>query len=186
VRVLQLTLMLALSVPMLGAGQIPVKPQETFSARVEAGASGEVAATSLTIHVERYTTSNEQHAAMTALQTGGAAGLTAALRMMPSTGYVEVGVRRWAIRYASQEATPTGRHIVIVLDQPMCFRDGQENARRNWFDVAVIKFDVGATGTGEGTVAAAARIVAGGPAGDELTDDSDERITLVAVTKIDS
>jgi hypothetical protein len=186
VRLILFTFTLAFSVPTLGAGQIPSKPQETFSARAEAKVAGGVAATILTIHVERYTTDSERHAAVTALETSGSAGLTAALRKTPSTGYVEVGDRRWAIRYARQEPTPKGRQVVIVLDQPMFFLGGGElnPKRREGFELAVIQFEVDESGTGQGTMAAAARLQAGGPAGVELTDYSDEPITLVTVTKI--
>jgi hypothetical protein len=55
---------------------------------------------------------------------------------------------------------------------------------REGFELAVIQFEVDQTGTGQGTMSAAARIQALGPAGVELTDYSDEPITLVTVTKI--
>jgi len=173
-------------VATLAAGQIPSNPQEMFSARAEAKEAGGVAATTLKIHVDRYTNDKERRAAVTALERGGSAGLTAALRYTPSNGYVEVGDRRWAIRYARQEPTPTGRHIVIVLDQPMFFLGGGElnPKRREGFDLAVVQFEVDAAGTGQGTMAAAASIRALGPAGVELTDYSDEPITLVNVTKV--
>jgi hypothetical protein len=186
VRLILFTFTLAFSIPTLGAGQIPSKPQETFSARAEAKTAGGVAATMLKIHVERYTTDNERHTAVTALETGGSAGLTAALRKTPSSGFVEVGDTRWAIRYARQEPTPKGRQIVVVLDQPLFFLGGEElnPKRRDGFELAVIQFEVDSTGTGQGTMAAAARLRAGGPAGIELTNYSDEPITLVTVTKI--
>lgn len=187
-RLLLLTLSFALSVPTLGVGQIPSNPSETFSARAEAKAAGGVAATMLRIHVDRYTTDKERHVAVTAFETGGSAGLTAVLRMTPSTGYVEVNDRRWAIRYARQEPTPKGRRIIVVLDQPMFFPgDGELNPRpREGFELAVIQFEVDDRGTGQGTLAAAARVRAGGPAGVELTDCADEPITLVTVTKVGS
>jgi hypothetical protein len=188
VRVLLFTFTLAFSASTLAAGQFPTKPEETFKARAEARAAGGVATTMLTIHVERYTTDNERQAALTALQTGASAALTAALRKTPSIGFVEVGDRRWAIRYARQEATSTGRHIVIVLDQPIFFLGGGEpNARpRDGFDLAAIQFDLDATGIGQGTLAAAARIEAGGPSGVELTDYSKDPISLVTIAKITS
>jgi hypothetical protein len=186
-RVLLLAFTLAWTVPGIGAGQIPGMPDETFSARAEGAAAG-MAATELRIHIDRYTTDAEQQAAVTALETGGSAGLATAFRVTPATGYVEIGVRRWAIRYARQERTPNGRKIVIVLDQPVVFPGGGEpNLRlRDRFQLAVLQFEVDAAGTGQGTMAAAARIGRGGATGVELTDDSNEPIVLVAVTKIAS
>jgi hypothetical protein len=188
VRILLLTLSFTLSLPTLSASDIADKPPETFSARAEARVAGGVAATELRIHVDRYTTDKERQVAVRALETGGSAGLTAALRYTPSNGYVEVGDRRWAIRYAWQEPTPKGRQILVVLDQPMLFLPGVElNPKaREGFELAVIQFEVDQTGTGQGTMSAAARIQSFGPAGVELTDDSDEPITLVTVTKIAS
>jgi hypothetical protein len=188
VRLILFIFTLAFSVPTLVAGQILSNPQETFRARAEAKAAGGVAATTLTIHIERYTTDTERQAAVTALERGQSAGLMAVLRKTPSTGFVEVGDRKWAIRYARQEPTPKGRHIVVVLDQPMFFLGGGElkPKGREGFELAVIEFEVDATGTGQGTMAAAARIRAGGPGGVELTDYSDEPITLVTVTRIAS
>jgi hypothetical protein len=149
VRLLLLTFSFALSVPALGVGQIPSKPSETFSARAEAKAAGGVAATMLRIHVDRYTTDKERHVAVTSFETGGSAGLTAVLRMTPSTGYVDVDDRRWAIRYARQEPTPKGRQITVVLDQPMFFPGGELNPKsRQGFEVAVIQFEMDETGTG--------------------------------------
>ena len=187
-RALFFAFSLVVSVPTLGASQIPSKPEETFSARAEANAADGMAATMLRIHVDRYSTDTERDAALTAFEAGGAAGLTTALRKTPATGYVEVGDRRWPIRYARQEPTPNGRRMVFVVDQPMSLPAGREvNAsRREGFEHAVIQVELDETGTGQGTMAAAARIRAGGPAGVELTDCSDGPIVLVAVTKIPS
>lgn len=183
---LLLTLSLALSLPTVGFSHTADKPPETFSARAEAKVAGGMAATALKIQIDRYTTDSERQVAASALESGGSAGLTAALRHTPSNGYVEVGDRRWAIRYAWQQPTPEGRQLVIVLDQPVLFLGGGElNPKpREGFELAVIQFDLDETGTGHGSMAAAARIQAGGPSGVQLADYSDQPIELVAVTKV--
>jgi hypothetical protein len=142
----------------------------------------------LTIHVDRYSTDAERDATGTAFDTGGFTGLTAALRKTPANGYVEVADRRWAIRYARQERTPTGRHIVFVIDQPIFFPAGRElnPKRREGFDLAVIQVEVDETGNGQGTLAASARIRVGGQAEVELTGCSDGPIVLATVTRIPS
>ena len=185
-RPLLLTLSFALSLATLGFSQIRNKPPETFSASAQARTAGGAAAAVLRIHVDRYTTDDERDAAVKALQTGGSAGLTAALRKSAAIGYVEVGDKKWTIRFARQQQVPKGRQIVAVVDQPMFFVGGGQAApkTREGFDLAVIQFEVDEIGMGQGTMAAAAQVKPGGPAGVELADYADEPIKLVTVTKV--
>lgn len=184
-RLLLLTISVALSVSSPGLCQVKSKLPEVFTATAEAKGPPVAAVALLRIQIERYSTDDERDTAVKTLQTGGSAALTAALRRSASAGYVEVGEKRWTIRYAREETTPKGRHVVVVVDQPMFFLGGGElNAKpREGFDLALIQFEVDEIGMGQGTMAAAVRIQAGGPAGIEVADYSNQPITLVIVTK---
>ena len=185
-RLVLLTITVALLVPSPGLCQVKSKLPEAFTASAEAKTPGLAAAALLKIHIDRYSTDEERAAAVKALQTGGSAALTAALRQSASAGYVEVATKRWTIRYAREEAIPQGRRIVVVVDHPIFFLGGGElNPKpREGFDLALIQFEVDEIGIGQGTMAAAARIEAGGSAGVHLADYSEHPIKLVMVTKV--
>lgn len=162
------------------------KPPETFSANAHVKDDAAAAATTLRIHIERYASDEERDKALQALKTGGSSALSASLRNAPSYGYIEAGKQKWTIRYARQQSTPKGRTIVAVTDQPIAFIGGAKvNAKpREGYDLALVQFDVDDVGLGSGTMAAAARVKAGGPAGVEVDDYASEPIKLVTVRKL--
>jgi len=78
-----------------------------------------------------------------------------------------------------------GRTISVVTDAPLCFvGGGNVDAKpREGFEVAVIVLDVDSIGLGTGSLAAAARVKPGGPAGLEIDDYSETPVKLVTVRK---
>ena len=186
-RHLSLLITVLLLSPPAGAAQ-KEKPPETFSANAHVVRPGQgAAATSLNIHVERYSRDEDRDRLLKEFSTGGAAALTAALRKAPAVGYIEVGTKKWAIHFARQQETAKGRTILAVVDQPMFFVGGGDvNAKpREGFDFAVVQFAIDGVGLGSGTLAAAARLKAGtGPAGLELQDYAEEPIKLITVRKL--
>lgn len=167
------------------AGQSKQGPPETFSANAQVKGELGAAATILNVHIERYSTDDERERALQAMKTGGDAALRAALSKGAPLGYVEISGKKWAIRYARQHEIPNGRSIVVVTDQPLFFvGGGQVNAKpREGYDLAVVQFQVDSVGLGRGTMAAAARLKAGGPNGLEVADYADEPIKLVTVSR---
>ena len=89
------------------------------------------------------------------------------------------------MRWARQEPTSKGRTITIVTESPLYFLGGGnvEARARKGFDVAVIRMDVDAVGLGNGSMAAAARVIPGGPTGVKVDDYSDTPIVLATVRK---
>ena len=175
--------------PVVGdqSGQSRNKPPETFSANAHAVKSGSgAAATTLRIHIERYTRDDERERVLQELKSGGSAALSAALHKAPAVGYLEVGDKKWTIRFARQQTVPKGRRIVAVIDEPIFFLGGgQVKAKpREGYDVAVVQFEVDDVGLGTGTVAAAAKVKAGGPGGVEVEDYAEEPIKLITVRKL--
>ena len=177
---------LILLVPLGVSGQSRNKPPETFSANAHVKSAAGAAATALTVQFDKYSTDEERERLMKEFTTGGAGALKAALGKSPQAGYVQVGDKKWAIRYARQQDSSNGRNLVAVLDQPLFFLGGgQVNAKpREGYDFAVVQFTVDSAGLGQGSVAAAAKLKAGGPAGLEVEDYADEPIKLVTVRKI--
>jgi hypothetical protein len=158
---------------------------EAFRANAQvAGEAGGIGAV-IGIRVQRYCTDAERDRVAGALKDGGYAAFLTALRASPVIGSVTVGERTIPIRWATQTPSGKGRRIVVVTDAPVYFVGaGAVNApSTEGFDVAIAEFTVDSVGLGSGTMAAAARVRSGGPAGVEVEDYAGKRITLVTVTR---
>jgi hypothetical protein len=172
---------------LMPAAQKATKVPEAFSANAQVAAGAGAAATTLGIHIERYTTEKERTALVQAAPDGTPASISGALRGAPAVGYIEVGKNKWTICYArEQKKTDGGRHIVVVVNKPMFFLGGgQLDAKsREGYDLAVAQFDVDEVGLGQGTLAAAARLKATEATGVEVLDYADAPIKLVTVRKL--
>ena len=141
-------------------------------------------AATLVIAVDRYNTEKDRAALQEALKTGNEAFL-AALRKMPAVGSIEAGGKKYPVHYAFQQTSDKGRSIVVVTSAPVFFvGGGAANAKpREGYNVAVAQFQVDSVGLGNGSMAAAAKVKAGGPAGVEVEDYGTEAIKLVTVTR---
>lgn len=159
---------------------------ETFraNAHVAGGTTGAAAAT-VVVRIERYTPEADRTAVETALKTGGYPAFVAALRKAPEVGYVEVGDRKWPIRWAREQPAGRGRTIVVVTAEPIFFiGGGRVDAKpREGYDVALIRLEVDNVGLGKGSMAAAARVKPGGEAGVLVEDYAEKPIELVTVVR---
>jgi hypothetical protein len=159
--------------------KLPTGPEE-FSINAQTSADAGALASQFVIAIDRYSTDKERDVLATALKQGGYPAFLPALRKAPLVGHVKAGTQQFDIRYAFQRpatSTPTGggRSIVIVTDKPVYFVGGgavQAKAREG-YEVAVAQFDVDEVGLGEGTMAMAARVKPGGPAGVQIDDYAD-------------
>jgi hypothetical protein len=104
---------------------------------------------------------------------------------MPEVGYVELNGRKVSVRWAGQTATPKGRTITIVTDTPLAFVGGAavDAKPRAGYELAFLQFDVDSIGMGSGSMAAAARIRPGGPAGVQVDDYAEKPVNLKMVRK---
>ena len=159
---------------------------ESFRANAQAieGIGGLAAA--LAFQVDAYTPDADRERLLAALKSGGSPAFVEALKKEKAVGYVQSGDRRIAVRYA--RATPTaggGRRIVLMTDAPAYFVGGGalDAAPKTGYDVAVIEFEVDSVGLGSGSMAAAARVKAGGPAGVQIDDYAKQPIKLVTVSR---
>jgi hypothetical protein len=159
---------------------------ETFTANLQVkGAAAGAGAATIQVHVQRYTPEFDRTAVETALKTGGYPAFLTALRKAPDVGYVSVADKKWTIRWAREQASPKGRTIVVVTDQPIFFIGGGaiDAKPRKGYEVAVIQMQMDDVGLGTGSMAAAARVKPGGEAGVVVDDYASEPIKLVTINR---
>ena len=157
---------------------------ESFRANAQVKGTDGAGAATVVIAVTRYNTEKDRAALQQALKDGHEAFL-AALRKMPAVGSVEAGGQKFPVHYAFQQTGDKGRSIVVVTGTPVFFVGGgaADAKPRQGYDVAVAQFQVDSVGLGNGSMAAAAKVKAGGPAGVEIEDYGTGAIKLVTVTR---
>ena len=96
-----------------------------------------------------------------------------------------LGDQAFTIKWATQEALPGGRRIVVVTDKPIAFVGGAAVGAKSraGYEVAVIRFEIDKEGQGQGEMAAAARVRPGGDTGVLIDDYAEALIKLTKVTK---
>lgn len=181
------------ALPVIAAGQSskPPKGPEEFSINAQTSGDGGALASQFVIAIDRYNSDKERDVLATALKQGGYPAFLPELRKLPRVGQITVGSQKFDIRYAysrpnSNTATSSGRTIVVVTDKPMFFvGGGRADAKpREGYEVAVAQFDVDDVGLGKGTMAMAARVKPGGPAGVQIDDYADKPVELTTVRKL--
>ncbi len=160
---------------------------ETFGATARAeNAVGVTVSSPVLVHIDRYTPEFDRNVVAEALRVGGYPGFVPALKKAPKVGSVELGRRKFTIRWARETPSPTGRTIVVVTDMPMAFLpNGPSDARpQAGYQVGLIQLTVDGHGAGTGIMAAAARVKSGGETGVQIEDyGADAPITLTSVTR---
>jgi hypothetical protein len=159
---------------------------ETYSAYARVTATDVSGGAYVTFRIDKYSAERDIQAMEQALKTGGSAAFIEALRKAPVVGHIELGDKKFAIRWARQQPTAAGSVISLVTDVPVYFvgAAGADAKPRAGFDVAVVQLVMAAGGIGEGTMAAAARVKAGGPTGVEIEDYAAAPLKLASVTKV--
>src|SRR3982751_314256 len=155
--------LLALAIVPAHAAQRKQTAPEVFNGRASVPSAAGRGDAYVTIRVDRYSTPKDLKAMEQALASGGSDGFVHALRLAPVVGRFEVGTQTFAIRWARQQDTATGRVISFVTEKPVYFvGGGVPGAKtREGFDVAVIQLTMDSSGVGEGKMAAAAKVKAG-------------------------
>lgn len=151
----------ALAVAMLRAAAGSAQaPPETFSATASVKHGAASAAAPVTVTITRYASAAERAAVMKAVRDGGSAAVRTALAALPDAGFIQLGERRTAIRFAGERTTGSGRLITVVTGEPILFLGAGVPAAkpRTGFDVAVALLDVNGNGGGSGELAPAAKV----------------------------
>jgi hypothetical protein len=162
------------------------KPPETFIANAQVSSANNAGASAMvTIQIDRYTDPRDVASLQEALKLGGYPGFLPALRKAPVVGSVEMNGRKVIARWARQTPLEKGRAISVITESPLAFVGGAavDAKPRAGYELAVLQFEVDSVGLGSGTMAAAARVRPGGPAGVQLDDYAESPIKLVTVRK---
>jgi hypothetical protein len=141
-------------------------------------------AASMTLQIDKYT-SDDQHQALEAALKSGNAAFLEALKKAPVVGSLKVGERSISIRWARQQMQGSSRRVAAVTESPVFFFGaGAADAKPTaGYDVGALEFTIDSVGVGKGTMAAAAKVKAGGPTGIDIEDYSGKRIELTTVTR---
>ena len=183
-----LTAALVLAVPIaLVAGQAPKNyAPESFRANGQITGAAGGAASSITIAIDKYTPDADHQKLADTLKTNGYAAFVAALKQAPAIGRLTIGDRSFAIKWA--RTLPSGadhRRVALATDAPVFFAGaGAVDAKPTaGYDIGVVEFAIDSVGLGKGTMAAAAKVKAGGEPGIVVEDYSGKRIELMTVTR---
>jgi hypothetical protein len=132
-------------------------PKTLTGSAETSGAAGRSTAV-LTIRIERLMDDLYFKRLTDALQAGGYQKFFVALRTLPPIGYVQLGDTKTDLKYA-RERTDTPR-LVLGTDHPIFFVGaGAPDAKpRAGYEMGVIELDLDAQGSGQGTIAPAARV----------------------------
>jgi hypothetical protein len=159
---------------------------EAFSGTAQAkNASGAVSGT-IEVVVSRYTPDFDRKTVEEALRLGGYPRFLPALRNAPQVGQlVLAGSAPYVIRYAREKVEAGVRTITLVTDRPVFFVGSgrTESKPRAGYELAVLQFQVDATGKGHGTMAGAARVRPDGAGGVVLDDYAETPIELLNITR---
>lgn len=179
---------LSAAAPALVLATVLALPQagpETFTIVATATPAGASAAAGgvtvpMTARIDRFTPEHERTKMTDGLKYDGYKGFLNALRVAPQVGTLEVAGQTFAIRWARDVPTKTGRTISFVTDQPVFFVGGGKRGAKSTagYEVAVILLTVGTDGKGTGTMAAAARVKPGGETGVRIDNYAEKPLTL--------
>jgi hypothetical protein len=178
----------AVSVVTLSAGQYkPTDVPVEYSASVQAvGALGAVA-TSVKVHIDRFTADRDRTMLVNALKTNGYQAFLPAFKKVPVIGYIAIKDQKWDLKWAHSAVKDLGQVITVATDKPVYFAGGgaADAKPRAGYDMAVIRLDVDTIGMGKGTFATAAKVKPNADAtGVEVDDYGGEPLAITSVTRI--
>jgi hypothetical protein len=161
---------------------------ETFTGTATVKTAGGATATApVTVVVDRTTAQPEADKLAAAFKTGGAAGLRKALEGVAPAGSVQLGTgAKVPARIAIERATDKGRLLTIVTDTAILHLGAglPDAAKKEGYDFAVLDLEIGAGGSGSGSLTPAARLaVKGGAFVVEGYSTEPLRITAVTAKK---
>jgi len=174
---------------MLAAVAAPAAAPETFDVVATAMPNAAAATGGVTvpmmIRIDRYTPEHARTTVTDALKHGGYPGFLNALREAPKAGVLEAAGQTFVIRWAREVPTAAGRTLSFVTDTPVFFVGGGKRGAKPTagYEVAVVQLTLDASGHGEGTMAAAARVKPGGETGVRIDSYAENPLKLTAATR---
>jgi hypothetical protein len=167
-----------LSLPVVQAAQSNVS--YPLDVTLDARTKTEVAAVnaSVTISLNRLMEESRRQRVLTALKENGYPGFLTVLRSLPPVGVVRIGKREVEIKFAHEAASPQGRRLVLVADQPLFFLANDPDKRRAGYELTMVELTIDQKAEISGRMAGAARVKPGGETGVVLDTFGEEPVTL--------
>jgi len=133
---------------------------ETFTATASVKKGGASASVPARVTVTRYTSDAERETVLKAIKDGGTPGLRKALATLTDAGFIQLGERRTAVKFAAQRPTASGRLLTVVTAEPILFLGAGIPAAKpqTGFDVAVAIIELKEGGGGLGDLSPAAKV----------------------------
>lgn len=156
-----------LALPMTASAQSYPK---TLAASAEASVSYAKLTATFTIQVDRLMRDQDFTKVADALKYGGYPRFLPALRQLPVLGHLQIGDMKFDLKYARER--PADKHLVLVSDRPVYFFGGGtiDPKSKAGYELTILELNLDASGTGQGTMAAAARVKPSGDGG-VIVDD---------------
>lgn len=145
---------------LLAGATLTAAGPETFTATASVKRGGASATAPIRVTVNSYASDADREAATRAVRSGGTAALRKLLVEKPDAGFIQVGDRRTAIKYAGQRDTAGGRLITAITAEPILHLGAgvPEAKATTGFDLAVAMFEVQPNGPGVGDLSPAAKV----------------------------
>lgn len=158
---------------------------ETFTATASMTSEAGARTAPVKITIDRFATEAERAPVVNALRTGGSAAVKAVLTKMPDLGTLEVGGKKFPIKYAYPRDTSGGRIVTVVLSEPIIHLGAElPNAKpKAGYDLAVAMLVLDAHDDGVGEFAPAAQIKLNEAGAVVLADYGSDKVWLKGVAK---
>jgi hypothetical protein len=147
------------------AAQLANNAPETFTAfAVNINSMRPTAsASTVDIHIQRYSTDQERDQLLKVFQAQGQDGLLNALQKLPVVGYIRTpGSLRYDLHFARQVPLPEGgRKVILLTDRHMAMWEVLNSTRSVQYPFTLIQLQLGADNTGVGKASIATRITQG-------------------------
>ena len=153
---------IVITLSIAAAGLVMVAAQsaaDTFTATATAKSGANKASRDVSITVTHYASDQERTAVITAAKAGTAAARKT-LAGLKDAGWIQVGQRKAAIKYASKRNTGSGELITIATADPIAFLGSDQPGAQSTagYDVGIAILEVKSDGTGTGELAPAAKV----------------------------
>jgi hypothetical protein len=158
---------------------------ETFTATAAVKSPTASASAPVTIRVDRLISEADRDKILAVVKKNDQAATRQALAAMPDVGYIELGKKRTAIKYAFARPTGSGRLITVVTAEPILYLGGAapDAKPKEGFNLALAFLILDASDKGDGELAPAAKVKTNAD-GAIVTDEyGSEVIRLTGIAK---
>jgi hypothetical protein len=159
---------------------------ETYTATASVTSPTAKAAVKMTIRIDRFTSDAERDPILAVVKGNDPKATQRALNAAPDIGYIEVGKRRTAVKYAYARATGDGRLLTVVTARPVAFVGGSVPGAKPGagFELAIALLILDRQDKGDGEIAPAARVKMN-DTGALVTDDyAHETVRLTGIARV--